>query len=58
MLGTDDIDLVIRLLEENNWEETQAANAFFAQEYGNDRNHNQTREDTQIDENGVRAPMQ
>jgi hypothetical protein len=30
MLGTDDIDLVIRLLEENNWEETQAANAFFA----------------------------
>ena len=30
MLGTDDIDLVIRLLEENSWEETQAANAFFA----------------------------
>ena len=30
MLGTDDIDLVIKLLEENNWEETQAANAFFA----------------------------
>ncbi len=46
MLGTDDIDLVIRLLEENNWEETQAANAFFAQEYGNDRNRNQTREET------------
>ena len=30
MLGTNNIDLVIRLLEENNWEETQAANAFFA----------------------------
>lgn len=44
MLGTDDIDLVIRLLEENAWDETSAANAFFAQEFGNNRN--QTREET------------
>lgn len=30
MLGTDDIDKVIKLLEENDWEESDAVNAFYA----------------------------
>ena len=32
MLGIDDIDVVIRLLEQNDWDESQAANAHFAQQ--------------------------
>jgi len=31
MLNVDDIDKVITLLEQNNWDEAQAANAHFAQ---------------------------
>ena len=30
MLGTEDIDKVIKLLEENDWEESDAVNAFYA----------------------------
>ena len=32
MIGIDDIDKVIKLLEENDWEEGQAVNSFYAQE--------------------------
>ncbi len=31
MLGIDDLDQVITLLKDNNWDEAQAANAHFAQ---------------------------
>lgn len=31
MLNIEDIDKVIKLLEENNWDESQAASAHFAQ---------------------------
>jgi len=30
MLNIEDIDKVIQLLEQNDWDESQAANAFFA----------------------------
>ena len=30
MLNIDDLDKVIKLLEENNWDESQAANAYMA----------------------------
>jgi len=30
MLGTDDIDKIIKLLEENNWDESHAVNAYYA----------------------------
>jgi hypothetical protein len=30
MLDIDDLDKVIKLLEQNNWDEGQAANAFYA----------------------------
>ena len=32
ILNIDDMDEVIRLLEENNWDESQAANAHYAQQ--------------------------
>ena len=32
MLNIEDLDQVIKLLEENNWDETQAASAHFAQQ--------------------------
>ena len=32
MLNIDDIDKVIQLLEQNGWDESQAANAHFAQQ--------------------------
>lgn len=32
MLNIEDLDRVIKLLEENNWDESQAANAYMAQQ--------------------------
>ena len=32
MLNIEDIDQVIQLLKQNNWDESQAANAFYAQQ--------------------------
>ena len=32
MLDIEDLDQVIKLLEQNNWDEGQAANAFYAQQ--------------------------
>lgn len=32
MCDTDDIDLLIELLQQNNWDETQAASAFIARQ--------------------------
>ena len=29
ILDSDDIDLIIKLLESNNWDETRAANAYY-----------------------------
>ena len=35
MLGSDDVDLVLRLLQENDWDEAQAVNAHYAQQVQN-----------------------
>lgn len=64
MLNIDDLDRVIKLLEENNWDESQAANAYMAQQVaGGPGASSDTRgftanEEEKYDEDGVRAPIQ
>lgn len=61
MLNIEDLDKVIKLLEENNWDESQAANAYMAQQVAqgstNPSGLNQN-EEHKYDEDGVRAPIQ
>ena len=63
MLGIDDLDKVIALLKENNWDEAQAANAHFAQQMaggggGQANNPMDFNEEYKDDGTGVRAPIQ
>ena len=51
MLNIEDIDKVIQLLEQNNWDEMQAANAHYAQEVSDTRD-NQTHNDNMAGEVG------
>jgi hypothetical protein len=51
MLDTEDIDLIIELLQQNNWDETEAASAYMARQVPDDQQ-------PLIDNGGVRAPMQ
>eukprot|EP00347_Sterkiella_histriomuscorum_P016338 403353573 len=70
MLNLEDVDKIIGLLEQNNWDEAQAAIAFYAQEMHSQerqgrasQNNRQSMYDDQMmddgdDRNNVRAPMQ
>ena len=43
MLDTEDVDLIIELLQQNNWDESLAASAFYAREMsGQHQTQNQT----------------
>lgn len=61
MLNIDDLDQVIKLLEENNWDESQAANAYMAQQMagggGPDTRPGTANEEHKYDDDGVRAPI-
>ena len=64
MLDTQNVDQVIELLEQNNWDEANAANAYYAKqaqrmpsEHRASMNMNQQL-DTEGDVEGVRQPMQ
>lgn len=50
MTGSDDIEKIIRLLEENGWDESKAANAFF--------NAGPSQQQPEVDMDGYRAPIQ
>lgn len=50
MTGSDDIEKIIRLLEENGWDESKAANAFF--------NAGPSQQQPELDMDGYRAPIQ
>ena len=50
MTGSDDIDKIIRMLEENDWDESKAANAFF--------NAGPPQQPAAEDMDGYRAPIQ
>ncbi len=64
MLDIEDLDQVIKLLEQNNWDEGQAANAYFAQQVAHGPAQNQANNanpfaaEEQKDEHGYRAPIQ
>ena len=60
MLGIDDLDQVIALLKDNNWDEAQAANAHFAQQMvgGGGGPPGGMNEEYKDDGTGVRAPIQ
>ena len=58
MLNIEDLDRVIKLLEENDWDESKAANAFMAQQIASSDTRGQTaNEEHKFDEDGVRAPI-
>jgi len=58
MLNIDDFDKIILLLEQNNWSENQAANAYYAQQMAGAGPPAQN-EEMKMDENaeGYRAPI-
>ena len=62
MLNIEDLDKVIKLLEENNWDESQAANAYMAKQMAGDmdgRPQVAGMEEGKYDDGaGVRAPIQ
>ncbi|CDW77100.1 fas-associated factor 1 [Stylonychia lemnae] len=62
ILNVDDVDIVIKLLEQNNWDETTAASAFYAQQINDQQRNSRPRNDSNFyqeeDDTGVRAPMQ
>ena len=66
MLNIEDMDQVIKLLEQNNWSETDAANTFYAQQANHAPHQNQPNGNSNFNEefkndphmDGVRAPIQ
>ena len=60
MMDTDDLDKVIRLLEQNNWDEGQAFSTYMAQQAANApaRNGAGGFNEEMKDDGGVRAPIQ
>ena len=64
MIDTDDIEKVIQLLEQNNWDESQAFSAHAAQQIDRGPGHRDANGPANAEENkgdmdgGVRAPVQ
>lgn len=61
MLNIEDMDQVIKLLEQNNWSETDAANTYYAQQANHGTHQNQPNADLNEEyqnNHGVRAPIQ
>ena len=61
MLNIEDMDQVIKLLEQNNWSETDAANTYYAQQANQGAHQNQPNADLNEEyqnNHGVRAPIQ
>lgn len=63
MLNIEDLDKVIKLLEENNWDESEAANSYMAQQMSGGRGDTgpgtaDMNEEHKYDDDGVRAPIQ
>ena len=72
ILNVDDVDKVIELLQQNNWDESAAAQAYYAQQAQQEMNQQpmrpaaaaglnqsiQTNDDEYMAENGVRRPIE
>ena len=45
MLNIDDIDIVIKLLEDHNWDVSQAANSYYASQFARGGAHEESNPD-------------